>query len=158
MSEVPTPAAAATPSATGRDWPGAIGSVIAIAIGAASLWHSGEFSPLGAVFPRTVAVLMIALGLLYIVFTLRGRTERGPRIDGSHARRVGVMAVLLGWAFTLEPMGFLPASAVAFVLLLALANHDRWTARRFVVYGVAGAVVLGGLYGLFKHLLQVPLP
>lgn len=158
MPEIPTPSSADAPSAAGRDWPGAIGSLIAIAIGGAALWHSDDFSALGAVFPRTVAALMIALGLLYIVFTLRGRTERGPRIDGSHARRVGVMAVLLGWAFTLEPVGFLPASAVAFVLLLALANHDRWTARRFVVYAASGAVVLGGLYGLFKHLLQVPLP
>jgi len=140
------------------DWPGAVGSGIAIAIGAAALAYSGEFSMLGSVFPRTVATLMIVLGVLYIILTLRGRTVRGPRVEGSHVRRVGVMAVMLGWAFTLQPLGFLPSSAAAFVLLLALANHDRWSARRAVLFGAAGAVMLGGLYTLFKHVLLVPLP
>lgn len=140
------------------DWPGAAGSVIAIAIGAAALTYSGEFSTLGSVFPRTVATLMIALGLVYIVFTLRGRTARGPRAEGSHVRRVGVMAVMLAWAFTLQPLGFLPSSAAAFALLLALANHDRWTARRAVLFAAAGAGMLGGLYFLFKQVLLVPLP
>lgn len=113
---------------------------------------------LGSVFPRTIASLMIALGLIYIVFTLRGRTDRGPRVEGSNVRRVGVMAVMLAWAFTLEPMGFLPSSAAAFVVLLALANYDRWTARRAVGFAAASVLMLGGFYFLFKHLLKVPLP
>jgi hypothetical protein len=140
------------------DWPGAIGSAIGIVIGAAALYFSSDFSALGSVFPRTVAALMIVLGALYIFFTVRGRTTRGPRAEGSHARRVGVMAVMIGWAFTLEPLGFLPSSAVAFALLLALANHDDWTARRFITYALAGSVMLGGLYTLFKVVLLVPLP
>jgi putative tricarboxylic transport membrane protein len=140
------------------DWPGAIGSAIAIAIGSAALAYSGTFSMLGSVFPRTIASLMIALGLIYIVFTLRGRTDRGPRVEGSNVRRVGVMVVMLAWAFTLEPMGFLPSSAAAFVVLLALANYDRWTARRAVGFAAASVLMLGGFYFLFKHLLKVPLP
>ena len=47
---------------------------------------------------------------------------------------------------------------LAFVLLLMLANHDRWTLRTALLYGGAGALVLVGLYALFKHALQVPLP
>lgn len=140
------------------DWPGAIGSAIAIVIGAAALYFSSEFSALGSVFPRTVAALMMALGALYIVFTLRGRTSRGPRAEGSHARRLGVMAVMIGWAFALEPLGFLPSSAAAFALLLALANHEGWTVRRFILYALAGGLMLGGLYTLFKVVLLVPLP
>jgi hypothetical protein len=140
------------------DWPGAVGSAIAIAIGGAALAYSGTFSMLGSVFPRTIASLMIALGLIYIVFTLRGRTVRGSRVEGSNVRRVGVMAVMLAWAFTLQPMGFLPSSAAAFVVLLALANFDRWTARRAVGFAAASVLMLGGFYFLFKHLLKVPLP
>jgi hypothetical protein len=65
---------------------------------------------------------------------------------------------MLGWAFALPVMGFLASSAVAFSLLLILAQHERWTPRAALLYGASGAVVLGGLYTLFKWLLQVPLP
>ena len=66
--------------------------------------------------------------------------------------------VRLAWAFALPAMGFLASSAIAFVLLLMLANHERWTMRTVLLYGATGVLVLGGLYALFKHALQVPLP
>ena len=58
----------------------------------------------------------------------------------------------------LVPLGFLAASAIAFVLLMLVANHDRWSPSRAAGYLAAGAVVLGGLYTLFKLVLLVPLP
>jgi putative tricarboxylic transport membrane protein len=141
-----------------RDWPGVVGCVLAIGLGAAALAHSGDFSMLGAVFPRTVATLMIVLGVAYTVLTLRGRTRRASQPAGSAARRAGVMLVMLAWAFTLEPLGFLPSSAAAFALLLILANHERWTIRRLLLFPGAGALMLATLYGLFKLVLLVPLP
>ena len=141
-----------------RDTPGAIGAVLLACVGAAALAFSGEFSDLGSVFPRTIGGLLVALGALYLVFFALGRTRRAPPTQGSNLRRAGVAVVMLGWAFALEPLGFLGSSAVAFVLLLGLANHDRWTVRTACLYGGAGALVLGGLYALFKHALQVPLP
>jgi len=42
--------------------------------------------------------------------------------------------------------------------LLRVAQHERWTAGKALAYSAAGAVVLGGLYSLFKLALQVPLP
>jgi putative tricarboxylic transport membrane protein len=145
-------------SSARHDVPGAIGSVLLISVGAAALAYSGEFSDLGAVFPRAIGALLVGLGCLYIALVALGRTRRAAALDGSHARRLGVAAVMLGWAFALPPLGFLMSSAVAFALLLALAQHDRWTPRTAMLYGAAGAVVLGGLYALFKLALQVPLP
>ncbi|MEO6269224.1 MAG: tripartite tricarboxylate transporter TctB family protein, partial [Lautropia sp.] len=89
---------------------------------------------------------------------LLGRPSRPPPLGGSHLRRAGVATVMLGWAFLLKPWGFLGSSALAFVALLILANHHRWTARTALVYGAAGAVLLGGFYALFKLVLLVPLP
>jgi hypothetical protein len=142
----------------GRDVGGAIGSVVFIAIGAAALWHAGEFSMLGAVFPRGIGGLLIALGVAYLVLFALGRTRAVAPLEGSLVRRVGVAGVMLGWAFALVPLGFLGSSALAFVLLLAIANHERWTARRLLLYPLSGALLLGGLYVLFKIVLLVPLP
>lgn len=142
----------------GPDVAGAIGSAAMIGVGAAALAFSVDFSDLGAVFPRTIGALMVALGMLYIVLVVRGRTARASALAGSNARRAGVAAVMLAWAFMLEPLGFLASSAAAFVLLSGLAAHERWSARALLICGGAGVLVLGGLYALFKYALLVPLP
>jgi putative tricarboxylic transport membrane protein len=141
-----------------HDLPGAFGSVLLIAIGVAALVYSAECSDLGAVFPRAIGAFLVGLGCLYILLVALGRTRTGVPLEGSNKRRLGVAAVMLGWAFALPPMGFLASSAIAFALLLVLAQHERWTPRTAMLYGASGAVVLGGLYTLFKLVLQVPLP
>lgn len=141
-----------------HDLPGTIGSGLSIAVGAAALWYSGDFSNLGAVFPRTIGALLVILGGGYLLLVLAGRTQRPPPLEGSNPRRAGVALVMLAWAFTLKPLGFLPSSVIAFAVLLVIANHHRWTLRTVLVYGVAGALLLGGFYTLFKQILLVPLP
>lgn len=141
-----------------RDLPGLIGCLLTIGAGVAALAYSTEFSPLGSVFPRAIAGVMIALAAWYIVLTLMGRTQRAEFGPGSTVRRLGVVVVMLAWAFALSHIGFLASSIAAFVALLIIANHDRWTARSILVYGVAGAVILGLIYGLFRFALLVPLP
>jgi putative tricarboxylic transport membrane protein len=143
--------------AGGRDIAGAAGSLIFIGVGAAALWHAGEFSMLGAVFPRTIGGLLIVLGIVYLVLVALGRTQPVALLQGSLARRAGVALVMLAWAWALVPLGFLASSAIAFVLLMLVANHDRWSLARAAGYLAAGAVVLGGLYALFKLVLLVPL-
>lgn len=144
--------------AGGRDSGGLVGSLIFMGVGAAALWYSSEFSMLGAVFPRAIGGLMIALGLLYLVLFALGRTHGVAPLQGSLLRRAGVALVMLGWAFALVPLGFLFSSALAFALLLVIANFERWTAWRGVLYVGSAALLLGGLYVLFKQVLQVPLP
>lgn len=143
---------------TRADLPGAIGSGIMVVIGAGAIWAARDYSDLGAVFPRTVGALLIALGIVYIVLVGLGRTRRAAAVDGSSVRRALVAIVMLAWGFTLGPLGFLPAGAAAMAALLLIANHDRWTPRTALAYGLSCAAVLGLLYALFKHALQVPLP
>jgi len=66
--------------------------------------------------------------------------------------------VFVAWSLLLERLGFLATSTVAFVALLVIANYDRWTPRMAVAYGLVGAMVLGGLYAIFRFVLQVPMP
>ncbi len=140
------------------DIAGAVGCVLAIALGAAAWWAARDFSPLGSVFPRTVGALLIALGVLYLVFVALGRTKRAAALEGANVRRAGLAAVMLGWGFALGPLGFLPSSAVAMALLLVIAHHGRWTPRVVLLHGGSVGFVLIGLYALFKLALQVPLP
>lgn len=140
------------------DLPGALGSACAIAIGAAAIWASRDFSDLGAVFPRSVGVLLVVLGALYIAFMLLGRTRRGAALGGSFVRRAAAALVMLGWAFLLGPLGFIASSGAAMAALLVIAHHGRWTPRQALYYGGAAGCVLIGLYALFKFALQVPLP
>jgi len=58
----------------------------------------------------------------------------------------------------LEKVGFLATSIACFTAILVIANYDRWTPRSAATYAVAGAAVVGGLYAIFRFVLQVPLP
>ena len=141
-----------------RDLPGMAGAAFFIVMGALALWNSGEFSALGSVFPRTVATAMILLALAYIAVAWLRPKGVAPQAPGSTWRRVALMAVFVAWSLLLEPVGFLGTSIAAFVAILVIANYDRWTPRMAVAYGLVGALVLGGLYGIFRFVLQVPLP
>jgi hypothetical protein len=140
------------------DVAGVVGCLLLIAAGIAAIVYSQDFSPLGAVFPRTIAGLMIGLGIVYLVLAWRGRTRAEAPAGGSMARRAGVAVVVLAWALLLDRLGFLTSSAIAIALLLVIANHERWSLRNMVVYALVSAAVLGVLYSVFRFALQVPLP
>lgn len=140
------------------DIPGAIGSALMVLVGVAAIWAARDYSDLGAVFPRTVGALLVVLGIVYIVLVVLKRTLRGAAVEGSSIRRALVAVVMLAWGFALGPLGFLPAGAAAMAALLMIAHHDRWTLRTALAYGLSTAMVIGLLYTLFKHVLQVPLP
>lgn len=142
-----------------RDVRSIAGATVFIVVGAFALYYSAYFSPLGSVFPRVVAVFMIVLSLVYVgVAMMRpGSAPQNPE-RGSTPRRALVAAVLFAWALLLEPLGFLVTSMLCYAAILLIANYDRWTPRRAVAYTATGLVVVGGLYALFAHVLQVPFP
>lgn len=141
-----------------RDIPGIAGSAVFIIVGILAFWGARDFSPLGSVFPRTMAVAMIVFAAAYIAMALLRPTAPAAMPVGSPWRRGAVMMVLIAWAFLLGRVGFLATSVVAYTALLVISNYDRWTPRMAVIYAVVGALVLGGLYWVFHFLLQVPLP
>ncbi len=140
------------------DIPGAIGSGLMVLVGAGAIYAAQDYSDLGAVFPRTVGALLVALGIVYILLVTLGRTRRVAGADGSALRRALVALIMLGWGFALGPLGFVPSGAAAMAALLLVAQHERWTLRTALLYGLSTSLILAGLYVLFKHVLQVPLP
>ncbi len=142
----------------GRDLRGIAASLVFAVIGLLSIYYSRDFSPLGAVFPRTIAAAMIVLCAVYVaVALLRPIVVEKPQ-PGSAGRRIALAVSMLAWALLLEPVGFLLTSIVCFAATLVIANYDRWTPRLAVVYATVGILVLGALYGVFRFVLQVPFP
>lgn len=129
-----------------------------VLLGAGAIWAARDYSDLGAVFPRTVGALLVALGCVYILLVLIGRTRRATGSDGSSMRRTLVAVVMLAWGFALGPLGLLPSGAAAMAALLLIAQHERWTLRTALLYGLSTSVILVGMYALFKLALQVLLP
>lgn len=140
------------------DIPSIIGAAIFIVIGALALYYSSEFSPLGAVFPRTIAVTMMVLATVYIVVAVLRPRAAEAQPAGSTPRRLLLAITMLAWALLLEPLGFLGTSIICYAAILVIANYDRWTPRSALIYTAVGAAVLGGLYGTFRFALQVPFP
>ena len=137
---------------------GVIGAAVFIVVGALAIYYSGEFSPLGSVFPRTIAAAMIVFAAVYIVTALLRKHAMEPQPRGSVARRSLLAVTMLAWVLLIEPLGFLSTSIICYAAVLVIANYDRWTARSTVAYAAVGAAVLGGLYGTFRFALQVPFP
>lgn len=141
-----------------RDRRGAIACLVLFVVGGVILLASRDYTALGSVFPRTMAILMMALSLLYVVQVMRRPRPVEFETGGANGRRLLMFAIMLAWAFGFERLGFLTTSLIAYALALMVANFNPWSPRDIVLYFGSGAAVVIGLYLLFRHVLQVPLP
>ena len=130
-----------------------------IVVGALALYHTRDMTPLGSVFPRTIASAMIMFAVVYIVWRFfKPHVGVEPPAPGSVPRRLLLVVIMVAWALLLNRIGFLVTSMIAALALLQVANWDRWTPRRAAVYVLSTLAVVVGLYAVFAFGLKVPLP
>lgn len=141
-----------------RDWSGLAGAAAAALLGAWMLREAAGFSDLAAVFPRTIAIVMIAAAGLLAVRILVWPSVRRAAEGGSARRRVALVAVAALWVGAIPLAGFLAASLAGFFAAMLVARFEVWTARRAAVDLAAGAALVVGFYLLFEAGLGVPLP
>jgi putative tricarboxylic transport membrane protein len=128
-------------------------------IAAVAVWQAREFSTFGSIFPIVIGITLFFSSLGVFVRALKyGAPAKEQRSASGIRNSLTLIAILIAWAATLEWIGFLVTSWFAFVGLALLANGDKPTLRRTIVYCVVGCVVIGGVYLLFQHLLNVRLP
>jgi len=133
---------------------------VAILIAVTTISGRGGYSTSGPRFvPLLVAIGLIALSALYLARTfIRPDVALAERAaqedDATHwATPALIMAVLLAYAFLLEPIGYPLATAAAFVAIAWLLGS------RSIVRDVLVGLVLGfGLYTAFTQYLGVSLP
>jgi putative tricarboxylic transport membrane protein len=106
--------------------------------------------PLGpSAFPQLLAVPLALFGL-YLV--LRPDPDPDWVRGWPLLKQVGTVIVLVGYAFLIDPMGFIPATIIA-TALLAASLGARWLPA--AASGVVSAIVF---YLLFDRVLELPLP
>lgn len=113
-------------------------------------YTAGFGDPLGpAIFPRVVGFPAIILGLSLMIW---------PRHNAKWAGREGLLrqaaaiALLIGYALLLEPLGFVPSTFAAILGLGLLMGAPP--AKGVLTAGLAAP----GLYLLFDRLMGLPLP
>ena len=143
-----------------RDLAGTILAVLVVLIGGYVLVATQHMSPMGAVFPRTIAVIMIitALGLLARTLLRASPPADADGAGGSSWRRAAVIVLILAWALAFPIVGFVTTGIVAFLAILAVANHDGWEPRRTAVYVATTVLVVVLAYLLLTSVLNVPVP
>ena len=112
--------------------------------------------PQTAFFPKTLALLLAALGLILLAQTLAGNVavRSAAKIDTRGWFRVGAtLAAMVGFALVIEPLGYLTTTFLLMAVLLRAIEAQSWSK----VIGIALATSLIS-YAVFAWLLGVPLP
>ena len=112
------------------------------------------------VFPRAVAIAMIALSLVLIFWHLiKPRLEPDQAVvQASTIRRVALVGSMLAGCLAMPWLGFLIPGIMTFFLLMFIAMYDEWSTKRKILYPIVAIIIVVGFYTLFGNLLQVPLP
>lgn len=131
---------------------GALLFALAVAYGLAGRGYTSAFAsgPLGpSAFPLLLAGFLGVTSLVLIF-----RPDPGAPLPHGLALAKQALAVLtlVAYAFVLEPVGFIPATAVAIVVL---ALQLGATTRNALILGIAMSVFL---FALFDWVLGLPLP
>jgi hypothetical protein len=122
--------------------------------------YADHFSPLGAIFPKTFAIVLMACSLGYIALCFIKGGQKQEKTKGEQLwRGLLLFAVLLLWCLLLDELGFIVSSVVSYVILAALADHEHNpTTKRLAVHAGLGLVIAGLFYVGFSQCLGVPLP
>lgn len=142
-----------------RDTGGIVIAALFVLIGCLTWWDTFDYTDADSfVFPRTVAGVMIVLSLALIALSLIKPVAIEEAQPGSTARRIGLVATMLGAGAMMPFAGFLLSGLTAYLCILVLAMYDPWTRLRLIVYPLVGAAVVVGFHFLFLKVFLVPLP
>ena len=145
----------------GRDVGGMIMAAVFILLAAIALWDTTTMADADSyVFPRAIAIAMIAFSITLIVWNLvRPSAEKGETAEGaSTPRRVGLVAAMLIGTALMPYVGFVLSGLVVFAVIAWFAMYDPWTRFRLIVYPLVGVGIVIGFYTIFAKVLLVPLP
>lgn len=146
-------------SPAGRDFGSIVIAVIAFLIGGCVLYATTAMTAMGAVFPRTVAIIMMVAAILLIVSKLlRPGGDAVAGAGGSRVRRAALISVLLAWSVLFPRLGFVVTSFAGFVAICFIADHDPPSIKRFAAYMAVGLVLVVGAWQLLSTVLNVPFP
>jgi putative tricarboxylic transport membrane protein len=144
-----------------RDWVGVIYAVAFILLGVSMIYGTQNISSLGAIFPNTIAIVMIVFSALLIGLILT-RKAVPAKVDkeekGAHAHRLSLAIVLLSWVFLLPYLGFFVTSLIAYFFIMYIADYDRPKFTTWVIWIITGTLIVGSLWWVMAHVLNLRMP
>ncbi len=144
-----------------RDTASVVMACLFIIVGLVALWDTTNMMDSDSyVFPRAIAIAMIlfSLALIFWKLTKPAAIKDADGSGASNVRRIALVGTMLLSCLLMPWLGFLISGFATFFLLMVVAMYDTWTRAKIIVYPLIAVVVVLGFYGLFAHLLQVPLP
>jgi len=143
-----------------------VNGIVAAGFGLLVYWQAGRFAEGGAslsrnpaLYPRMLAVIVLAIGLILIVraimasLRIRGKEERKPAAEGNLRRRVALTAGLLVlYVGAIEILGFI-LPTLAFTLATPLCLGTKLRAAVCVSLSLTAV-----LYVVFFIFFKVPIP
>ena len=132
-----------------------IGAAAMLLFGLFWAWVGSGYSMTSRDGGPGAGVLPTALGIIIAALALASFFR--PEVDRIALPQIGRILIILGalaaYAFLLEPVGYLIATALLLgVLLMAFAERRQWWQP------VAAIAISFGTYAVFRLLLSVPLP
>ena len=140
-------------------WRLVIAASLAIGLGTLAILQTSEMSELGRVFPMTASLVAIAAGLGVLVQLLLRWPTAIPQAGDVDFVRAGLLSVtLLVWALSLDPLGFIPACAIAVVVVAVISRREPMSLKSIFYHAVAGVILVVGFSLLLSEVLNVRLP
>ncbi|WP_185968391.1 tripartite tricarboxylate transporter TctB family protein [Paracoccus sp. M683] len=113
-------------------------------------YTAGFGDPLGpAIFPRVIGIPAVVLGLSLLIWPRHNASWAGT---AGLLRQAAAVALLIGYAVLLEPVGFVPTTFAAILGLGLLMGAPPAKGL------LTAALAAPGLYLLFDRLMGLPLP
>lgn len=134
-----------------------IGAAIVIGLSVLFYTQIGKWSKYAIMAPRSILILLIALGVALLV---KGRIKPEkviPSFASINRSLVFLVVVGLLWVFLMEKVGFVVTSMAAYTAIL-IAYYPGKGARRVIESLLIAGVIVFGMYLLFEKLLNVTLP
>ncbi len=113
-------------------------------------------------FPRILAVIMLALCLVQLIKTIKEQAKPSQKPDGGVIAWPALLpglAVTIVFVLLIETIGFYVGSFLAFLCIVLIYGNRKWNDYKALLYkSVIGLLLMLTLYGLFWKLLYVRTP
>ncbi|SDJ75434.1 tripartite tricarboxylate transporter permease [Aliiruegeria lutimaris] len=144
-----------------RDVPGMVIAGIFIVLGVVIYLGASGMSPLGSVFPKTIAAALIAFSAILIAMNLRlpaGGPSEAIELNAAAKHRIALGAVMLAWVVLMPAIGFLVTSMAAFIAIMVIADYDNPPAKMWAIWITAGLLICTAFWWLMAEVLLLRMP
>jgi len=135
-------------------------AVVFAALGIMAYVATNAMSPMGAVFPATISVLLVVFSIGLVIFALLRKGSPSDKGDpaASTTRRI-LLTIIFGlWVFLIPVLGFFVAGLAAFGSMMVLAEHERRPAKTWLIRAITAVAVVAGFWWMMADVLLLRMP